>query len=438
MSLNIKHLNGDTTFLLTFSPAESRPLSIRYGRPPGTFSVLIDPWLSGPSSMWHPKFLLSKHTVPSCISNLSHIPEPNVVLISQDKPDHCHEPTLRQLDPSSNLTNVLAVPGAAKKIRGMKHFNPTHVHALPIFSSKDRESVIRFYIPPLSPAGAPGEATIAFIPAKLDLSGLHSALGITYRPPTAAAATPPPPPIRYFPLPTDHCTTYSNFNSPNPSAYQPANNMPLTPPDSPPHHTRSRSLSTSTDPSSTVSTTSTALSPAISHTTSATTPSASTTRISSSHTHTHSPSYSSTTSSNPNHHFARPAKTLSLIYSPHGLAYSPHLIPYATTHLVPHAALPLTALIHGFDRVENPWYMGGNVNAGLPGGVEIAKALMARCWIGAHDEEKENSGLAVLKLRMRKFGIGEVREMVRREWRGGGGGCEVRVLDVGEEMVLRS
>ncbi|KAL8719392.1 MAG: hypothetical protein Q9225_003597 [Loekoesia sp. 1 TL-2023] len=424
MSIKIKHLNGDTTFLLTFSPAEQRPPSNRYGRPPGTFSVLVDPWLSGPSSMWHPKFLLSKHTVPSCISNLSHIPEPNVVLISQDKPDHCHEPTLRQLDPTSTLTNVLAIPAAAKKIRGMKHFHPDRVHALPAYSSKDYDSVIRFYIPPLSPGGTPGEATIAYIPAKLDMSGLHNALGITYRPPTAA-----PLPTRYSP--PSESPLYPNFSSPNP--HHSTFNMPPTPPDSPPQ--RPRSLSNSTNPS----TLSTASSPSVplSHASSATTaPSASHGIARPSTSHISQPSTSSTTST---YHHPRLARTLSLIYSPHGLAYSPHLIPYATSHLVPHAALPLSALIHGFDRVENPWYMGGNVNAGIPGGIEIAKYLMARYWIGAHDEDKENSGLGVMKIRIRKFGVGEVRELVRREIGGGGGGtCEVRALDYGEELVVRS
>lgn len=433
MSLKIKHLNGDTTFLLTFSPSEQRPSLNRYGYPPGTFSVLVDPWLSGPSSMWHPKFLLSKHTVPSCISNLSHIPEPNVVLVSQDKPDHCHEPTLRQLDPTSTLTNILAIPAAAKKIRAMKHFDPSRVHVLPAYSSKDADSIIRFYIPPLTRGGTSGEATIAYIPAKMDISGLHNAIGITYRPPTAApfpVHTPPPSSI------------HSNFSLPNPQHYQ-LNNTPLTPPDSPGQ--RPRSLSASTNPS-TLSTASSSSSPAISQVSTATTAPSSTHSYHahspsyhspSFHTHTHTHSTSSIAST-PQH--LRSAKTLSLIYSPHGLAYTPYLSQYATTHLVPHAALPLTTLIHGFDRVENPWYMGGNVNAGLPGGVEIAKNLMARCWIGAHDEDKENSGVSVLKLRMRKYGLEEVREMVRREWSGGGGGggCEVRALECGEELVMRS
>ncbi|KAL8860449.1 MAG: hypothetical protein Q9178_003108 [Gyalolechia marmorata] len=432
MSLKIKQLNGDTTFLLTFSPADQRPSLNRYGHPPGTFSVLVDPWLSGPSSMWHPKFLLSKHTVPSCISSLSEIPEPNVVLVSQDKPDHCHEPTLRQLNPASTLTNVLAIPAAARKIRGMKHFHPSRVHALPTYSRKDEDSIVRFYIPPLTLGGTSGEATIAYIPAKMDVSGLHNAIGITYRPPTAAPflAQPSPP-----------SSTYSNFSSPNPQQYQ-LDNMPPTPPDTP--NQRPRSLSASTNPS-TLSMTS-AISPAISQTSSA-----STAPTSSHSLHAHSPSFHSpsfhthththsTSSTNSNFH-PRPAKTLSVIYSPHGLAYSPYLSQYATTHLVSHAALPLTTLIHGFDRVENPWYMGGNVNAGLPGGVEIAKNLMARCWIGAHDEDKENSGVSVLKIRMRKYSLREVREFVRKEWSGGGGGgggCEVRALDCGEELVMRS
>ncbi|KAL8979645.1 MAG: hypothetical protein Q9177_006085, partial [Variospora cf. flavescens] len=259
MSLKIKHLNGDTTFLLTFSPTEQRVPSNRYGRPPGTFAVLIDPWLSGPSTMWHPKFLLSKHTVPSCISNLSELPEPNVVLVSQDKPDHCHEPTLRQLDPTSPLTNVLAVPAAAKKIRGMKHFRPDRVHALPAYSSKQHDSIIRFYIPPLTLGGTPGEATITYIPAKMDMSGLHNAVGITYRPPTAA-----PIPTRYSP--PSESPSYPNFSIPNPHQHLTA--VPPTSPDSPPQRHRTPSCSTEPSTTSTASSSSISLSPASSATTS--------------------------------------------------------------------------------------------------------------------------------------------------------------------------
>lgn len=396
MSLNIKHINGDTTFLLNFSPLQSLPPSPYFQQPPGQFSILVDPWLSGPSLMWHPKFLLSKHTVPPCIKSLSHIPEPNVVLISQDKPDHCHEATLRQLDPSSSLTTILAEPAAAKKIRGMKYFNPTHIHALSPYSDRKPESIVRFFIPPLTPGGLPGEVTIAFIPAKLDVSGLHNAIGITYRPPTTAYVTP-----NYFhsPLPPVH----SISDASKPSVQPP--NLPPTPPDSP--------LATS-NLSITESTASTALS----------TPSSNCW----SHAYV-SPSLSISSAGSTSPARLPAQKTISVIYSPHGVSY-PLIRNYASSHLVSSAALPLTAFLHSFDRVQNPWWLGGNINAGLPGGVEIAKSLMAKCWVGAHDEDKDNSGFSVIRAATRKYTQTEVREMVGKE-------TQVEELGVGEELVLR-
>ncbi|KAL8739831.1 MAG: hypothetical protein Q9190_007401, partial [Brigantiaea leucoxantha] len=386
MSVKIHHLNGDTTFLLTFLPDNPRPHLNRYGHPSGSFSVLIDPWLSGPSTMWHPKFMFSRHTIPSCIQHLSEIPEPNIVLISQDKPDHCHLPTLRQLDPSSSLTTILAVPAAAKRIRAMKHFSPSRVFAIPNFSEKDPDSLIRFFIPPLTPGGLSGEASIANIPAKIDVTGLHNAIGVTYRPPTAAHM-----PFPYF-SPTKS-TFYTDTESP---ALPPVENLPPTPPESPIQRAQSLSSNTNTN-TNTISTASTPLTQN-SFTTSHTSNSSSISTVSSAHSTTHT----------------RAPKTLSLIYSPHGLSHEP-LIPYATHHLVPLAALPLTILLHSFDRVENPWWLGGNVAAGLPGGVEIAKNLMARYWISAHDEDKETTGLSVMRVTFKKYTIEDVREMVFRE-----------------------
>lgn len=104
---------------------------------------------------------------------------------------------------------------------------------------------------------------------------------------------------------------------------------------------------------------------------------------------------------------------------------------YASSHLVSLAALPLTAFLHSFDRVQNPWWFGGNINAGLPGGAEIAKNLMAKCWVGAHDEEKDNTGLAVKLIAKRKFTRAEVQDMVPS-------GTRVEELGVGEEIVLKA
>lgn len=344
--------------------------------------------------MWHPKFLYSKHTHSSCVQHLSEIPAPNVVLISQDKPDHCHETTLRQLDPSQTLTTILAVPAAAKRIRSMKHFNPSNVHTLPIYSDRKPDSLIRFFIPPLNLGGTPGEATLAFVPERLDISGLHNAIGITYRPPTAAS----PPSVLLAP-PTPQ--TPSNFFYSMPNLH--GGNLPLTPPASPGLRRSDSSDDTSFLASPPLSPAATSFAP-----------------------HTPVSSISSTFSSYPTRLAA--AKTISIIYSPHGVAYS-LLRPYASSHLVRCAALPLTALLHSFDRVQNPWWMGGNINSGLPGGIEIAKSLMARCWISAHDEEKDNTGLGVMKVVTRKHHIDEVRSMV--------GGCTaVEALGVGAEMVL--
>lgn len=405
MSLIVKHLNGDTTFLLTFLPKDEDPSSYDGLPIPGSFTILIDPWLTGPSSMWHPKWLLSKHTVESCISHLSEIPEPNVVIVSQDKPDHCHEATLRQLDPTSRTTTILAQPAAAKRIYGMKHFDPSKLYALPTFSDRKPDSVIRFYIAPTSPGGLPGEATIAFIPAKADMTGLHNAIGITYRPPSAA-----PPPINFsMPTPPSSAT----LDPPQRPPPAPPT-MPLTPPESPQLRTSTLSSSTATASDTSIP---------LSESTIATT-------VNSSSHKANSHSVSSTASSR---NRAIPEKTLSLIYSPHGVGYD-LIRSYAASHLVSSAALPLTTLLHSFDRVQNPWWLGGNVNAGLPGGVEIAQSLMAKCWISAHDEDKENSGLAVKKVTTRKYNAEQVREMVAL----GKGGTDVVVLGCGEEITMQA
>lgn len=408
MSLTVKHLNGDSTFLLTFSPlSKSSPATTspsqsafrHHGQhqlppqpPPGTFSILIDPWLSGPSCIYHPKFLLSKLVLPACIDHLSQIPEPNVVLISQEKPDHCHEATLRQLQPNSSITTILAEPSAARKIRGFKHFHRSRVVTMPTYSDKKPGSIIRFFIPPLTAGGSPGEATIAFIPTKFDVTGLHNAIGITYRPPTSAPNRSPPHDL--FAL------TTSSFSTPA-LTYR----IPFRP------YTHFSASTTTT------ATTSTA-------------PSTPQSSISSSNFHHHSFSPSSKSSSSlspPSTPLPRP-KPLSVIYTPHGILPS-LLHSYVTSHLVATACLPLTCLLHSFDRVQNPWWLGGNISAGVPGGVEIAKKLMAKCWVGAHDEVKDNSGVSVMRVRTRRFEIAEVEEVV-------GGETKVEKLGVGAEVIL--
>ena len=79
--------------------------------------------------------------------------------------------------------------------------------------------------------------------------------------------------------------------------------------------------------------------------------------------------------------------------------------------------------------------MGGNIAAGLPGGVEIAQNLMTRCWISAHDEDKDNSGLSVMSVKTRKYTIEEVRDMLHQ---GSGSNVDVANLASGDELVLKA
>jgi hypothetical protein len=330
MSLTVKSLNGDTAFLLTFSPPVA-PLSSP-GLFPGSFTILIDPWLVGPSIILNSIFSISHQKAQPCISHLKELEyEPDLILISQDKPDHCHEETLRQLPPDCEST-ILATPPAAKKIRSWKHFRPELVHALPRYVQGDGRTIHRIVLPPPTPRGSCGEVTIAWMPEKRDVSRLHHAIGITYRPP---------------------CTVLS---ATKPGYYL---DLPMSPPASP-----DSPMTIATSPRTIV----------------------------------------------PSPYHDR-EKTLSVIYSPHGVSYD-IVRSYASSYLVSESALPLTALLHSFDCVDNPWYLGGNISAGSPGGIRIARDLYAKTWISAHDADKDNSGWSVKQTRVAKATIDHITKML--------------------------
>lgn len=330
MSLTIKSLNGDTSFLLIFSPPIA-PLSSP-GLFPGSFTILLDPWLSGPSVILNSIFSISEQKHRPCISHLKELDlEPDLILISQHKPDHCHEETLRQL-PKDCESTILATPAAVKKIQSWNHFRPELVHALPKYEVGNGRSIYRIVLPPPTPRGTCGEVTVSWLPAKRDLTALHHAIGITYRPP---------------------CTVLSTLS---PGHYL---DLPMSPPLSP-----GSPMTIAASPRTIV-------------------PSPNNDR----------------------------EKTLSVIYSPHGVSFET-IRPYATSHLVSESALPLTALMHSFDCVENPWWLGGNISTGSPGGFEIARNLYARSWISAHDADKDNRGWAVKQTRIGQYAVEEVKKML--------------------------
>lgn len=182
MSLTIQHLNTDCTFLLAFSPAyttEDNP-----HRFPGAFTILIDPWLSGGSSILHPSFQYTKHTDKPHITSLADLKQDiDLIIISQDKPDHCHRETLCSL-PKHKHVNILATRAAAKKIKSWNFFDEEHIHVLPPYSPANADSIITINLPAYTSSSAAGAITVAHLPTKHDLTKVHDAIAITYRPPS--------------------------------------------------------------------------------------------------------------------------------------------------------------------------------------------------------------------------------------------------------------
>jgi hypothetical protein len=103
------------------------------------------------------------------------------------------------------------------------------------------------------------------------------------------------------------------------------------------------------------------------------------------------------------------------------------------------AALPLTALLHCFDRITNAWYLGGTICSGFPGGLEIAQKLCAKTWISAHDGDKESTGFAVSKTVIEKYDREKVESIVSprsEKFPNRRTGTEAVVLQPGEEKRL--
>ncbi|KAI3329387.1 hypothetical protein HD806DRAFT_284870 [Xylariaceae sp. AK1471] len=383
MALTVKHLNSDASFLLSFEPII--PESIADSVIPQPFTILLDPWITGPSTIFHPKISTTSHKRPACISSLTELLQPpDLVIISQHKSDHCNEATLRQLPASGTSTLILAEPASARVIRSWKYFDKEKIRTIVRWEDPritGKQSVIRIPVPSLRPGSGEGEVTVAFIPQKRDLAGLHGAIGITYRPPPTQDLIKQGPQVRILtpPLtPESHIQKFVDAENKPPAATSPGDTflLPPTPPISPilPRSLRSiRSASTLI------------ASPTLSP---------------------YSPTFRPVTSSHNEKTLPLSAyshsRPISLIFSPHGIPYS-HLSPYATSHLVAEAALPLTALLHCMDSISNPWWLGGNICAGVPYGAEIAAKLGARVWISAHDGEKDIRGLATGMLKTRRW-----------------------------------
>jgi len=337
MAVTIKALNNDTTFLLTFSPTITPANTKSPELFPGAFTILIDPWLDGPATIISQKFSVQEHTTPPAIKSLQDIPEPDMILISQDRPDHCHEETLCQLSPHVRSI-ILGPERAAKKIRSWQHFDFSCIQSLKKYNPRDPSTVFRLEIPAYSPNGTPGEITICFMEPKRDMSGLHTALGITYRPPASVLSLGV---NSYVQLPATPPASRGSSPSPAAAAAAPAPiDSPLsTRPQTSPTK-RSRGLGPD-DADATALPQLRPYTPKIEHVS----------------------GRANTIVPSPAPHARQTERTVSVLYMPHGVEYRA-VEPWAQSHLLEKAALPLTMLVHGFNEVGGPWWAGGVMMSG--------------------------------------------------------------------------
>lgn len=181
MSLTIKSLNGDTTFLLSFSPSSIGTDSSSDSSKP--FTILLDPWINVPINAGGRAIAWLQNKLPACVASLNELPAvPDLVLINQPQPDHCNRGSLCQLPPDTS-SKILAVPGAASIIRGWKHFERSRVVSMKAY--KDETTIYRFEVPSSSASDTPAEITVTSIQAG-DIQKFHNAMCITYRTPTAS------------------------------------------------------------------------------------------------------------------------------------------------------------------------------------------------------------------------------------------------------------
>lgn len=475
MSITVRQLNADSTFLLILSH-KTHPLPDDLTKRGGAFTVLIDPWLTGRSIVNAKWFAMTERRLPGAIKHLSELEEPDVVLISQNKPDHCHRETLLQLRPDAK-TLIAAEPGASRVIKSWHHFDTARVHALQKYDpTRASAGMLKLPIPALSMDGIDGELCIAFLPARNYVTGLHNAFGITFTPPAPASALSSFPSInmpvfhnvrlteapqtcrkklsqpvllpRRQPVDAFGWSTTKSYAQLTEGSEQNLHERPVLPdlPDLSDIELSGwcqmatdpfDSTDTNDRPTSTPSLTSLSNSPStLSHPSStALTPRS--TILSTPPSIAKSPStrFQQILSPMSNEKPRRP-KALSVLYSPHGVPIR-DLEPYIRNHLLflP-GALPLTCLLHSFDYAANPWWFGGNIMMGVEGGLDIARTLMARCWISAHDEVKTDQGIAVKLLKCDRTPADVVKQRIQLDptpW-----SCDVYNLEVGKHVTLNS
>jgi len=192
MSVTIKQLNGDASFLLTFRPPLSNLLTSEHddSRP---FTIILDPWLAPtPSDIILRKFASSRQKTKPHVSSLCQLQEPDLVVVSQNMTDHCHKETLTQM-PSHLLKPLILGPkDAIDTIKSWKYFHENKLIPLQKWCMEKPDRMYNVQVLGESPEDTPGEVTITYLADKWhrdNMAKTHTAIAITYTPPARPAAT---------------------------------------------------------------------------------------------------------------------------------------------------------------------------------------------------------------------------------------------------------
>lgn len=358
MAIDIRALNNSCSFLITLAPPVTPQVVKSPELFPGAYTILIDPWLQGVAKFGSRKLSLPS---PDDVVRLKNIPHPDMIIISQNKPDHCHKETLLQIDRELDVV-ILGSKRIIKKISGWKHFNNnSQLALLKAFRPDSSETVFRIELPAVShiKGGHPGEVTVTYMKPKY--GSAHSAIGITYRPPSSVLTDPT---TKTFDLPSTP-TSLTTPKTPIANGVSP----PMTP------HGRSDSAIID-DPESPVlpqedhakMSNGVPISPQI--------PLAGVQTLSKKESGNSS---------------MAAEKTVSLLWCAYGADYK-IIAPWASSLLIQKAALPLSVMFHTLSSIQRPWYSSGIQTAGSTSGIVIAKNLMPHLWISCLDEPSTAKG----------------------------------------------
>jgi hypothetical protein len=163
MSLTLRHLNADTSWLILFE----------------SFKILLDPWLFGSQSEFCRYFSTQEHAVRPSVQNINRDLDMQIdaIIISHEFTDHCHEQTLRSL---SKTIPVFATINAGKRIRQWHYFQ--HVYDIPLLDDRPENFTLSMLSGQQLQLSMDNVISVGYIPEKgfLALPSLHGATCIFF------------------------------------------------------------------------------------------------------------------------------------------------------------------------------------------------------------------------------------------------------------------